>query len=153
MQFDRRRRNRTGTPFAAASFDDDPVLRRRLLLRLMVLLAVPLAVVAALCIAFAEPVVPLLFGESWRPAADLLRWMVGVVFFYSLFTVAKTYIMALRQTRLLIVARLMQWAALLVPVAPWLWGAEVGVRDVAMGLSLSYLVAFVATFGMALRLR
>jgi O-antigen/teichoic acid export membrane protein len=93
----------------------------------------------------------MLLGESWRPAAELLRWMVGVVFFYSLFAVSKSYVMALRRTRLLIVARLAQWAALLAPLLPWVSGADVGVRDVALGLSLSYAAAFGITLALVVR--
>lgn len=131
------------------SRDTDPAAQRRLLRKMLVLLALPLLALALLCLALADTIVPILFGESWRPAAQLLRWMVGVIVFYSLFGVVKTYLIAMRQLRLLLVARVLQWAGLLLPLAPALWGDPVGVEHVALGLSLSNAVVFVASFAFA----
>jgi PST family polysaccharide transporter len=133
------------------SRDDDRAARRRLLRRLLGTLALPLAPLAVLCLVFADPVVPLLFGESWRPAAELLEWLIGVVAFFSLFAVMRSYLMAARQMRVVLIARLLQWSTLLLPLVPWLWGERIGVDRVAIGVSLSYAMAFGACLAFALR--
>ena len=133
------------------SGESQPAEQRLLLRRLGIGLALPLTAIAALSFGYAERIIPLLFGDAWRPAAKLLKSMTGVIVFYSLFGVMKTYLIATRRMRLLLAARLMQWAALLLPLAPWLFGRSVGVEQIATGLSLSYLFSFAACLVFAIR--
>lgn len=133
------------------SGEREPAAQHRLLRRLGMGLALPLAGVAALSLGYAEVIIPLLFGDGWRPAAKLLESMTGVIVFYSLFGVMKTYLIATHRMRLLLAARLLQWAALLLPLAPWLFGSAVGVEQIAMGLSLSYMLSFAVCLVFATR--
>lgn len=125
--------------------------QRRLLLRLLGLVAAPLLGLAAACVAFADPIVPLLFGDAWRPAAELLVLMAGVVLFFSLFGITRTFLIATRRMRYLLLAQLLQWVGLALPLAVWWVGRPLGVELVALGLSVSCLFAFVTCLVCALR--
>jgi O-antigen/teichoic acid export membrane protein len=124
---------------------------RAILVRVLALFVAPLVAAAIACVAFADPIVPWLFGEAWSPVAQLLGLMAGVVVFYSLFGVTKSYLIATRQTRYLLAARVFQWLGLGLPLAVAAWRGSLGVESVAVGLSLSYAFAFIACLIFSLR--
>lgn len=126
---------------------------RAILVKVLALFVAPLAAVALACVVFADPVVPWLFGEAWAPVARLLVLMVGVVVFYSLFAVTKTYLIATRHTRYLLIARVFQWVGLALPLGLAARSGAIGVENVAEGLSLSYAFAFSVSLYFSLRQR
>lgn len=124
------------------SRSSDAGTRRRSALRLIALVSAPLVALAGLAVALADPVVPMLFGESWRPVVPVLLQMLGVVVFYSLFGITKTYLVAARRTRYLLIGRVVQFVGLGLPFVGILFGREVGVAHVALGLSVAYAFVF-----------
>lgn len=117
---------------------------RRHVLMLAAAVLVPAAMLAA---AFADPIVPIVFGETWRPAAALLAILAGLVLFLPLFETDRTYCLSTRRARALMAARTAQYvgfgAALLPAALGWI---EAG-HALAMGLSLAYAAAFLAIEG------
>ncbi len=125
-------------------FSREPRLeaRRKSALRLLGMLGLPLVIVTAISIAFANPVVPLLFGERWEQSATLLVAMSGIVLFYAPFAIVKNLLIAERRTRYLIAARFAQFAGLALPLAGAMLGYAIGIEQVAIGLSLAFMLAF-----------
>jgi O-antigen/teichoic acid export membrane protein len=113
----------------------------------LMLSAVVLVPAAGLAAAFADPIVPIVFGEAWRPAASLLAILSGLVLFLTLFETDRTYCLSTRRARALMVARLAQYAgfgvAFLSAVLGWV---EPG-PALAMGLSLAFAAAFLTIEG------
>lgn len=107
------------------------------------MLLTPMLVVAALLAwLLADPVVPWLFGPNWAPAAPLLGSLIGLIVFLSLFEVLRSYAVASKLIRLLLAARVMQFAGLLLPLAPVEWGKALGLETLGYALSCSYALAF-----------
>jgi O-antigen/teichoic acid export membrane protein len=96
-----------GNIFSRIDEHDD---RRRMLGRVLGLVALPLMAAAAAAWAFAGPLVPWLFGETWREAGAVLSAMAGMVLGYSLFELGRSYCLARRRHRLLAIGRLVQYA-------------------------------------------
>lgn len=117
--------------------------RRRGRDRLLSALALPLLVGAAIALFYADPLVPWLFGEPWRPTAPVFAAMSGLVLFMSLFEVLRTYCMITRQTRLLLAGRAAQYGGL---VATLVVGVIAGdtplVETLAVGVSVGFGAAF-----------
>lgn len=112
-------------------------LRRR-----VVHLAMPMLLMAgAADVLLADSVIPWLFGEQWRPAAQLLVWLAGVVVFLPMFELLRSYALATRRVRLLLVARVAQYAAFCLPVLPILWG-DIELSRLSAALSLAFMAAF-----------
>ena len=93
----------------ASTLSDRSRQRRRLLS----VLVVPLAACAAGAALFADPIVPLLFGERWRPVAPLLVACSGAILGASPFALLKMHLIAARRGRALLLARAVQLGSLL----------------------------------------
>lgn len=120
----------------------DGAARRRLLIRVGCWVGLVLAIGAGLAVALADPVVPWLFGAHWSEAARILAAMAGLILFYSLFELLRVYCLSQRLTRYVLVARTAQYMVFGGAVAWVLAGA--GIFELALGLSVSYAVAFLA---------
>ncbi|MBC7952360.1 MAG: oligosaccharide flippase family protein [Rhodospirillaceae bacterium] len=110
--------------------------------KFLMVLTPMLVLAAVLAWLLADPVVPWLFGPNWAPAAPLLVSLAGLIVFLSLFEVLRSYAVASKLIRLLLVARVMQFAGLLLPLAPVLWGGALGLEDLGHALSWSYALGF-----------
>lgn len=127
----------------------DETHRRRVLVRVGRWVALGLVVGAGLAIALADPVVPLLFGPQWTQAAPVLSAMAGVILFYTLFELVRSYCLSQRLTRHVLAARAVQYAVFGAGLAWAMTGA--GILGLALSLSLSYAVVFlVASLTLAL---
>lgn len=124
--------------------------KRRLLALLLSGALVLLGVAALLAVAFADPVVPLLFGEHWRPAAAILAALAGVVVFFPTFELLRGYCFALGLVKSIMWARAVQYAAFLTG-AMLAWGAADPVPILALALSAAYGAAFALLAVAALR--
>ncbi|EME69133.1 colanic acid exporter [Paramagnetospirillum caucaseum] len=121
--------------------------KRRLLALLLSGALASLGVAALLAVAFADPVVPFLFGEHWRPAAAILAAMAGMVVFFPTFELLRGYCFALGLVHSIMWARGVQYAAFLMGAA--LAGDAVEpVSVLALALSAAYGAAF-AVLGVA----
>lgn len=88
---------------------EDHYGRRQLLVRVLGLVALPLAVAAIGAWAFAEPLVPWLFGPDWAEAGKTLAAMTGMILGFSLFELCRSYCLSIRLNRLWVAARLLQY--------------------------------------------
>jgi len=88
---------------------ETPSDRRRMLGRVIAVLALPLGAAAVATWIGAEPVVPWLFGESWREAGSALAAMTGIVLGFSLFELGRSYCLSQKLNRLLGLARVVQY--------------------------------------------
>ncbi len=121
--------------------------KRRLLALLLSGALASLGVAALLAVAFADPVVPFLFGEHWRPAAAILAAMAGVVVFFPTFELLRGYCFALGLVKSIMWARIAQYAAFLLG-AGLAWSGAEPVSILALALSAAYGAAF-AVLGVA----
>jgi O-antigen/teichoic acid export membrane protein len=117
----------------------------------LLLLALPLGVAALVVWLWADPLVPMIFGAAWAPAAGILSALIGVILAVLPFEVLRSYAVAARRVRLLLLARLVQYAAFLLPLAPFWWSAPQEVERVAWALSASCIAAFLALAVLTLR--
>lgn len=131
----------------------DESVRRAGCRKALLLLALPLSVAALVVWLWADPLVPLIFGAAWAPAAAILAALVGVILAVLPFEVLRSYAVASRRVRLLLVARLVQYAAFLLPLAPFWWNGAQEVERVAWALSASCAAAFLALAVLVLRRR
>lgn len=122
----------------------DPAQSRRLLVWLVSGLLVALIVAAMVAVSFADPVVPWLFGAHWAGVVDVLPAMAGLIVFMSTFEVFRAYCFAVKRVRLLLVARIGQFAVFLGCAVMPMDGAEPAVA-LAWSLSASYAVVFALT--------
>lgn len=103
---------------------------------------IPLLLLAGVAdVALADPVVPWLFGEQWRPVVPILVWLAGVVIFLPLFELLRVDAISTRRIRLLLLARVGQYVAFSLPLLPFLW-REVELTQLGAALSLSFIAAF-----------
>jgi O-antigen/teichoic acid export membrane protein len=129
-----------GNWFARA---ETPARRRRGRDRVLVVLVWPLLAGAGVVLFFADPIVPWLFGEPWRPSAPLFAGMSGVILFMSLFEVLRAYCVITRRTRLLLAGRVVQYGVLLgALVFVIAAGASPSVGTLAVAVSLGLATAF-----------
>ncbi len=113
--------------------------------RLLGILAGPLALCAAAAVLFADPVVPWIFGPTWRPTAGLLAMLWGLVLFASLFEVLKAYCIITFRARILLLARAAQYLGLTLPFAVLLlFPGRPGLTWLAAGVSIGFALAFFA---------
>ena len=126
---------------------EDRRARTRFLVRALGLLGGPLALVALGTVLFADALVPWLLGPTWTPVAPLLVAMVGGVAGVSLFATSKMFLIADRGGRVLLLARLAQFAGLGLGIgASLLFDAVEGVTGVALGYSLAFVLAVVCAW-------
>ena len=129
------------------SREDDGARRLALLRRLTLLVLLGLGLGAGATLMLAEWAIPLVLGEHWRPAASALKAMAGVLVFYSAFDLVKTYCIAQHRMRLLLAARLCQYAVFLSALALAALGADQPLLVLALGLSATYVLSFAAVWG------
>lgn len=129
----------------------DPRSRRSGRIRLLWSTAAALGLAALCAIAFAEPIVPWLFGEAWRPVAPLLVLLSGYIMFGTLFEVAKVYCLATSRTPVLLIGRIAQYAVFLLALFPFTVGGYGSVGVLAGATSLAFAAAFGALLILILR--
>lgn len=122
---------------------EDPRERRRVRSAMLAVIAPVLAVAAWGAWAFADPLVPLVFGQAWAPAAPVLSALAGMIVFLTLFEVLRSYALVAGLTRLLLAARLAQYAGLAWLCLPLLTGEPLVLTRIGHGLSLAFALAFV----------
>jgi hypothetical protein len=110
--------------------------------RMLIWAALPLAAGGALTLAFADPIVPWLFGPAWSRSAQLLATMSGLVIFLSLFEILKSYCWNTNRIGALLAGRAAQYSGCLLPVALYFGGWLSGDMALALGQSLAYFLAF-----------
>ncbi len=115
--------------------------------RLLLIVSIPLLAGAGLTIAFANPVVPWLFGEAWARTAELMVGLSGFILFLSLFEIVKSYCWAARQVRWLLFGRIFQYIGCAIPVYASFVGYLEGDIALAIGQSLAYGLAFIVVMG------
>ncbi len=132
----------------AACFNTSSVraaVRTRVRNRLLGMLARPLALCAAGAVLFADPIVPWIFGPTWRPTVELLAALWGLVLFASLFEVLKGYCIVTFRARILLLARAAQYLGLALPFAVLLlFPGRPGLTWLAAGVSIGFALAFAA---------
>jgi O-antigen/teichoic acid export membrane protein len=94
-----------------------------------------LAIVAAGIFAFADPVIPWVFGEGWEPVVPLLQAMIGVVVGMPLLGTLQAYFMAQNRMRPFM-----------------LWGRGVQYLTIAAAAAVVYAGAVDAGYGLSLGL-
>jgi O-antigen/teichoic acid export membrane protein len=124
----------------------DDARRRTLLIRLTLATLAALALVAGSAIAFADPLVPLVLGEHWRPAARTIAAMAGVIVFMSGFDLLRAYCFSQRRMRVLFAGRVVQYAIFLAGGIAAV-GADDPIALLAAGLSLAYAGSFATLAG------
>ena len=120
---------------------DDARARRRLLVQMMLAVLASMALTAGLAAAFADPLVPMVLGEHWRPAATTLAAMAGVIVFYPGFELLRVYCATQRRMRLVLLGRSLQYLIFLAGCAIAAQ-ADDPVLILSGALSLSYAGAF-----------
>lgn len=115
--------------------------RRQLLIRMTLATLALLTIAAGVAVAFADPIVPILFGEHWRPAARTIVAMAGVIVFLSGFELLRAYCVSQAKMRLLLTGRVIQYAVF---IAGCLFAvrSEDPVSLLAASLSLAYAGSF-----------
>ena len=122
---------------------DDGDWRQKGRNRLLVSLAVVLAIPALICIASADVIVPMLLGDRWSQSANLLVGMSGFMMFIPLFEMLRNYCWATKRVRWLLVGRVAQYIGGAAPVAFYFLGWFPVDVTLALALSSAYMLAFV----------
>ena len=125
---------------------EDATTRRVGRNRILLVVAGPLACLGVLCVVFADPIIPWLFGSTWASSALLLAAMSGLVVFLSLFEVLKVYCWSTERMGPLLKGRIIQYLGCALPVAAVIGFSYPGGLALAIGQSLAYVGAFFATF-------
>ncbi len=128
--------------FSRESSAAERIRRRKQLVRLA---AGILIVAVAGNFLLADFVVPLIFGERWRPAVIVMWALSGFLLFNSLVATHKMYLMATERTGSLVMARMFQFCGLLIPLVPYVVGHNVEVWVAAVGVSVGWALCFVTT--------
>lgn len=105
-------------------------------------LAIPLLGTALAAYFFADPIVPMIFGSAWTPAADVLAALSGFILFSCLFEVLRAYCAITRHLRILLIGRIAQYLATIAVVAWALAGGGLDVVKLAFGVSAGFAAAF-----------
>ncbi|MCS4044985.1 PST family polysaccharide transporter [Salinibacter ruber] len=124
----------------------EPGHRYDALRKSLLFFGVPLVVCAFLAALLADPIIPWVFGEEWKPAVPILQAMIGVVVGMPLLSLVKAYSMSRNSMRRLILAgRGVQFSVLAVSVlVVWILSKNAGI-GFGIAFSLSYLLAIIAT--------
>ncbi|WP_200921771.1 lipopolysaccharide biosynthesis protein [Agromyces sp. Leaf222] len=78
----------------------------------------------------AEPIVELVYGESWLPAAAILRWLAIFAAVRIVFELSYDYLVVVGRTRWILVVQVV-WLAVLVP-SVWLGASWAGAAGIAI---------------------
>jgi O-antigen/teichoic acid export membrane protein len=121
----------------------DEAARRVIRDRLLAVLAIPLLLFVVATLVWAEPVVPWLFGEPWRPVSPILGWLVGAMLFTSLYEVVKSYCQVTSRVGILFGSRVGQYVVFGVFVVPPMMGGAGGIVELSLAVSAATAAAFV----------
>lgn len=129
--------------------------RVRIVLRSLVLTAIPLVGAALVAGWLADPLIPTLLGSGWRRTVPLFMAMLGLVPGLTLMDTIKAYFMAEGKMRPFIrIGRAGQYMGITVITAVSLWLGIDPARSLAFGLSAAYLIPVMLITGfLLLRLR
>jgi O-antigen/teichoic acid export membrane protein len=122
---------------------DDPVERRRSRNRVLIMAIAPLSLAGILTFALSDSVIPLLLGPQWNEAAACLAAMSAVVVFQNPFEILRGYGMITRRTRLVLFARIVQYAGFAGAVLVGLIADFPVVVTLGLAVSAAYASAFV----------
>ena len=125
---------------------EDRVARRKGRDKLLLVIAAPLALGAGLTVAFADPIIPWMFGEEWARTAELMVGLSGFIFFLSLFEVLKSYCWFARHMRWMLIGRIFQYIGVTISVYAALTNVMAGDMAMAIGQSVAYGLAFIVVF-------
>ena len=125
----------------------DSAARRRLLTGMTLIMLALLLPAAGLAAAYADPLVPLVLGEHWRPAVDIVIAMTGVIVFFPAFELLRAYCVSQRRMRLALAGRALQYAVFLVAAAAATMQAPDPILVLGGGLSAAYFGAFILLAG------
>jgi PST family polysaccharide transporter len=134
---------RAVAPAALARLHHDPAAMRRILLSTAGLLAAVTVPVCSLLGGSAEPVIRLVYGPVWSPAAAVLPWLAGLVALKIMFELCYDFLVVLGRTRAVLNVQLV-WLAGSVPATlvatrmAGAWGAAAGQVAVALVLVLPF---------------
>lgn len=105
-------------------------------------LALPLFGAALGAYFFADPIVPMIFGQAWAPAAGILAALSGFILFSCLFEVLRAYCAITRHLRILLLGRIAQYLATITVVAWAIAGGGLDAVKLAFGVSAGFAAAF-----------
>lgn len=120
---------------------EDAQARRRLLVQMMLAVLAAMLLTSGLAAAYADPLVPMVLGEHWRPAATTIVAMAGVIVFLPGFELLRSYCATQRRMRLVLLGRSLQYLIFLAGCAIAV-SADDPVLILSGALSLSYAGAF-----------
>ncbi len=103
----------------------------------------PLLITAVVTVLFADVVIEFIFGEMWKPSADILRALAGAILFTSMFELDRSYLAAANKTRVLLASRLFQYGGLIAVIAIMTvaTGTVTGF-GLGLGVSCAYIAAY-----------
>ena len=127
---------------------EDRTIRREGRDKLLLVIAAPLALGAGLTVAFADPVIPWMFGVEWSRTVELMIGLSGFMFFLSLFEVLKSYCWFARHMRWMLIGRIFQYIGVAIPVYAAATNVMAGDMAMAIGQSVAYGLAFVVVFAL-----
>jgi len=127
---------------------EDRTIRRKGRDKLLLVIAAPLALGAGLTVAFADPVIPWMFGVEWSRTVELMIGLSGFMFFLSLFEVLKSYCWFARHMRWMLIGRIFQYIGVAIPVYAATTNVMAGDMAMAIGQSVAYGLAFVVVFAL-----
>ena len=125
---------------------EDRTIRRKGRDKLLLVIAAPLALGAGLTVAFADPVIPWMFGVEWSRTVELMIGLSGFIFFLSLFEVLKSYCWFARHMRWMLIGRIFQYIGVAIPVYAAATNVMAGDMAMAIGQSVAIGLAFVVVF-------
>lgn len=125
--------------------------RRRILRRGLVGETVVLGAAALLALFFADPIVPLIFGQDWQPVVPLLRTMGGMIIAMTMLNTLNAYYMSMARLRpFIMLGRGGQYFGLFGTVAVMVLLTDLdGAVAVSVGLSIAYVLGTAASWGYA----
>ncbi len=124
------------------SRQEDPDLRRRSFHRLVAAVFAGSAVAVAGAIIIAEPVIPWLFGETWREVVPIFIALGGMILFLTVFEAIKAYCYIEGASRVMLISRLSKFIALGL-VFGILYQTDMGPAEgLAFGVSAAFATAF-----------
>lgn len=125
------------------SRQDNHARRYKGLMALIAYMSAPLLLAVVAVYMYADRLVPLLFGDDWAHAAQLLVSLSGYIMFLSLFDLLRVYMLATDQTRNLVLMRAAQYLGVSIVIVPSLAnGGALTETTLGAGVSLAYALAF-----------
>lgn len=129
------------------SRSNNPADRNRLAISMAISATVLITPAITVTWFWAPDLVPWLFGENWREAGVLLKAMVGVILFLSLFDLLRAFCYAVKWVKPVLWGRVAQITIFITPALLW---ESVEVTELAWFLSAAYAGGFAASLGLTL---